>query len=110
MILGLLKECIRQARSAIIDAIDLGNDRAFARINTDSGYIDVVVNRYGSHVDICHDNESMRDCPNLCKVIADALPTWDSVENELEAEEAESEYERNGYVNEEAYWRERINL
>ena len=50
------------------------------------------------------------DCPNLCKVIADALPTWDSVESELEAEEVESEYERNGYVNEEAYWRERINL
>lgn len=94
----LLTDCIDKAREAIIDAIDMGNDRAFALIDTNDGYIDIrLYERDMADIDICHDNESMRDCPNLCKAIADALSTWESVESELEVEEAESEYERNGF-------------
>lgn len=78
---------------------------AYATVDTNDGFIELKIDHHSdTSVVIVHDNGNEHDCPLLCKVIEEALPDWDAIEEEWQEENPEEdEYEAHGFRDEADY-------
>jgi hypothetical protein len=92
---AFVEECADEHRADIIEAIEYGHMCAATIIDTADGFVEIVSGRRGgAAVKVHHDDEeNKRECSLLCEAIEKALPEWEDVKEEYEAEEEEAEEE-----------------
>lgn len=84
-------ECVNEHFDDIVEAIADGHRYAATTIDAADGWVDIISDcRRGAAVTVHHaDEENQRECPRLCEAIEKALPEWEDVKEEYEAEEEE---------------------
>lgn len=84
-------ECANEHFDDIVEAIANGHPYAATTIDAADGWVDIVSNGQGcKEVRVHHaDEENQRECPLLCEAIEKALPKWEDVKEEYDAEEEE---------------------
>ena len=98
----LIRMCAEAMEEAIREALNEdphGATEAFASVNTPNGWIEIDIRRCGREcrVSVYHDIlDNGRECPTLCKAVADACPDWQEVQAEWEREAAEYESREQG--------------
>ena len=84
-------ECVNEHFDDIIEAICNGHRYAATTIDAADGWVDIVSGRRGCVTVTVHhaDEENKREGPRLCEAIEKALPEWEDVKEEYEAEKEE---------------------
>ena len=112
-----IQKLINECYEAMVDAIneecnDNGSEdarSASCTVNTNDGYIDLLMDRSGNiEVIITHDNDNEGECPLLCKAIEDGLPDWSETVQQWEEDNPyEDEWTSHGFRDEADYihWR-----
>lgn len=90
---AFVEECADEHLADIIEAIANGDRYAATTIDAVDGWVEIVSDRLGgASVTVHHDKEeNQRDCPLLAEAIEKALPDWQEVKEEYEAEEEEED-------------------
>lgn len=110
---AFIAKCANEHFDDIVEAIADGHRYAATTIDAADGGVDIISDcRGGAAVTVQHaDEENQRECPLLCEAIEKALPKWEDVKEEYEAEEEEEAEEEGGYRPDPAfsswsdYWR-----
>lgn len=87
MIHGIISECYDAFMAAIEeDHAQNGEDSisAVTKVDTNDGYIELYIDRYGAQASVIHDDESKngREMTNFETVICENAPTWWDAEEE----------------------------
>lgn len=92
-----IAECANEHFDDIVEAIADGYRYAATTIDAADGWVEIISDYEGDSVVTVHhaDEENKRECPLLCEAIEKALPEWEDVKEEYEAEE-ENEAEEEG--------------
>lgn len=96
---AFIAKCANEHFDDIVEAIADGHRYAATTIDAADGGVDIISDcRGGAAVTVQHaDEENQRECPLLCEAIEKALPKWEDVKEEYEAEEEEEAEEEGGY-------------
>lgn len=88
---AFVEECADEHLADMLEAIANGDRYAATTIDAVDGWAEVVSDcRGGSSVTVHHDNEeNQRECPLLAEAIEKALPEWEDVKEEFEANDDE---------------------
>lgn len=88
---AFIAKCANEHFDDIVEAIADGHRYAATTIDAADGGVDIISDcRGGAAVTVQHaDEENQRECPLLCEAIEKALPKWEDVKEEYEAEEEE---------------------
>lgn len=90
---AFIAECANEHFDDIVEAIADGRRYAATTIEAADGWVNIVSDsRGGAAVTVHHDDEeNKRECSLLCEAIEKALPEWEDVKSEYEAEDEEDE-------------------
>lgn len=88
---AFVEECADEHRADMLEAIANGDRYAATTIDAVDGWVVVVSDcRGGAAVTVHHDKEeNQRECPLLAEAIEKALPEWEDVKEEFEANDDE---------------------
>lgn len=88
---AFVEECADEHRADMLEAIANGDRYAATTIDAVDGWVEIVSDcRGGAAVTVHHDKEeNQRECPLLCEAIEEALPEWEDVKEEFEANDDE---------------------